>query len=158
MASEADNVDRLLGLLERLRRLGLGRHPLGAGGISSPQLALLDWIARSPGSRLGEVASGLGLTPPTVSVGLRRLERAGLVERLSDLQDRRAVRFFLTPKGKRLHRRALQFRRRKAQLLLANLTPQEQEVLLDLLDKAIRGAEIKIGHHQDEGKSAFSGG
>jgi|Deesub1362B_J571_1020462.scaffolds.fasta_scaffold03112_7 DNA-binding MarR family transcriptional regulator len=158
MLSEASAVDRLLGLLDRLRRLRLGQHPLGVGSISPPQLALLDWIARSPGSRLGEVASGLGLTPPTVSVGLRRLERAGLVERLPDPQDRRAVRFFLTPEGKRLCRRAHRFRRRKAQLLLASLTPQEQEVLLNLLDKAIRGAEMEIGHHQDEGRSAFSGG
>jgi hypothetical protein len=27
-----------------------------------------------------------------------------------------------------------------------------------LLDRAIRGAEREIGHHQDEGQSAFSGG
>lgn len=91
-------------------------------------------------------------------MGLRRLERAGLVERLPDPRDRRAVRFFLTPKGKRLYSKALQFRRRKARLLLAGLTPQEREVLLDLLDKAIRGAETEIGHRQDEGKRAFSRG
>ena len=158
MAIEDLYVDRLLGLLDRLRRLRLDRHPLGVEGISPPQLALLDWVARAPGSRLGEAASGLGLTPPTVSVGLRRLEQIGLVERLPDPRDRRAVRFFLTPKGKRLYSKALQFRRRKARLLLAGLTPQEREVLLDLLDKAIRGAEMEIGHRQDEGKKAFSGG
>ena len=62
---------------------------------------------------------------------LRRLEQAGLAERLPDPRDRRAVRFFLTPKGKRLHSRALRFRWGKARLLLAGLTSQEREVLLD---------------------------
>jgi len=134
-------VDRLLRLFDRLRRLGLGQHPLGAGEISPPQLALLDWVARSPGARLREIASGLGLTPPTVSVGMRRLERAGLVERRPDPQDRRAVRFFVTPQGEALHQEAHTFRRCKVARLLEGLTPQEQDTLLDLLERAIGAAE-----------------
>jgi len=43
-------------------------------------------------------------------------------------------------------------------VLLAGLTPQEREVLLDLLDKAIRGAKMETGRRQDGGKGAFSGG
>ena len=91
-------------------------------------------------------------------MGLRRLERAGLAERLPDPRDRRAVRFFLTPKGKRLYGKALRFRWHTARPLLAGLMPQEREMLLDLLDKAIRGAEVEIGRRRDEGKRAFSGG
>ena len=144
MTSDA-RVDRLLDLFDRLRRMGLDRHPLGAEGISPPQLALLDWVARSPGARLREIASGLGLTPPTVSVGMRRLEKAGLVARQPDPQDRRAVRFFLTPQGEVLHREARTFRRRKVARLLEGLTPQEQDALLDLLDRAIGAAERAQG-------------
>jgi len=133
--------DRFLELLHRLRRVGQGLPPFEDVQLTPPQLILLDWIAGSPGCGVQEIAAGLGLTPPTVSVRVRRLEEAGLLERRPDPRDRRAVRLFLTAQGEALHRRAQDFRRRKIRRLLAGLTPQEQETLLDLLERAISAAE-----------------
>jgi MarR family transcriptional regulator, organic hydroperoxide resistance regulator len=48
------------------------------------------------------VADFLSQQSQTVTGVLDRLERAGHVERVRDLQDRRAVRLELTPSGKRL--------------------------------------------------------
>ncbi|HEY77453.1 MAG TPA: winged helix-turn-helix transcriptional regulator [Thermoflexia bacterium] len=137
----AQPVDRLLDLLNRLRRLGPGQPPFEEIRVTPSQLLLLDWVAAFPGCPVREIAEGLGLTPPTVSVGVRRLEEAGLVERRPDPRDRRAVRLFLTPQGEALHRRAQAYRRQKAQRLLVGLTPQEQESMLDLLERAISAAE-----------------
>jgi len=137
--------DRLLGLFEQLRRLALGQHPLEDSGVTMPQLTLLGWIAGSPGCGIQEIAMGLGLTPPTVSVGVRRLEEAGLLEREPNPQDGRAIQLFLTARGQELHQRALDFRRRKVQRVLASLTPQERTKLLDLLERAISTAEEEAG-------------
>ncbi len=133
--------DRFLDLLNRLRRLGPGQPPLEDVRVTPAQLILLDWIATSPGCSVREIAAGLGLTPPTVSVGVRRLEEAGLLERQPDPQDRRAVRLSVTARGEALHRRAQDFRRRKVRRLLAGLTAEERETLLDLLERAISTAE-----------------
>ncbi|NOX45152.1 MAG: MarR family transcriptional regulator [Caldiserica bacterium] len=134
---EKELVDQLVRLLEGLRGLGLEHNPLRDVGISPPQFALLDWVARHPGARLGEIAAGLGVTPPTVSVAVQRLEEAGLVIRRRDPGDRRVVRLFPTPRGAALHRKAEGFKRLRAEKLLAALAPAERAELVRLLAKAI---------------------
>jgi DNA-binding MarR family transcriptional regulator len=133
--------ERLLGLFDRLRRIALGQHPLEDGEVTGPQLALLQWVATSPGCGVQEVAEGLGLTAPTVSVAVRRLEEAGWLERQPDPLDGRAIRLFLTAAGQTLHRQARAFRLDKMRRLLAGLTPEEQGTLLTLLERAIEAAE-----------------
>jgi DNA-binding MarR family transcriptional regulator len=131
---------RLLELFTRLLKLALDQNPLQDSGITAPQLALLDWVAARPGCSVREIADGLDLTPPTVSVGVRRLEKAGLLERHADPTDKRAVRISTTARGQALHERALAFRLGKMQDLLSGLSEQETAILLALMEKAIDAA------------------
>lgn len=133
--------DHLLDLFGRLRKLAFGQHPLHNNGVTMPQLTLLDWIGASPGCGVQEVADGLGLTAPTVSVGVRRLEDAGLLQRRPDPQDGRGLQISLTEKGEALRQHARAFRRGKLQRLLRGLAPAERTALLALLEKAIGLAE-----------------
>lgn len=137
--------DQLLDLFDRLRKQALGQNPLDNSGVSGPQLALLNWVADSPGCGVREIAEGLELAASTVSVGVHRLGTAGLLERRPDPEDGRAIQVSLTAKGQTLHRQARAFRRRKMQRLLAGLTPEEGATLLALLEKAIVAAEEKTG-------------
>ena len=137
--------DRLLSLFELLRKLAFGQHPLQDSRVTMPQLTLLDWVAESPGSGIQDIADGLGLTAPTVSVGVRRLEAAGLLERWPDPKDGRAIQTFLTAQGQTLHERARAFRREKMQRLLTGLTSEECAMLLALLEKTINAAEEAAG-------------
>ena len=132
--------ERLLGLFDRLRRSALGQYPHEESGVTGPQLALLEWVATWPGCGIQDLADGLRLTAPTVSVGVRRLEEAGLLERQPDPADGRAIHLFLTPPGQALQQRARAFRLSKMRQLLAALTPAEQETLLILLERAITAA------------------
>ena len=133
--------DHLMDLFDRLRKLAFDQNPLQDSGVTMPQLTLLDWVAASPGCGVHEIADGLGLTAPTISVGVRRLEKAGLLERQPDPQDGRAIQLFLTTQGQALYRRARAFRRDKMQRLLKGLTPEGQMTLLNLLEQAISSAE-----------------
>jgi len=137
--------DRLLSLFDRLRKLTLDQNPLEDSGATGPQLALLDQIAASPGCGIQEIADRLDLTAPTVSVGVRRLEETGLLERQPNPQDGRAILLFLTAQGQALHQRARAFRREKMQRLLTGLTAEEGATLLVLLEKAINAAEEAAG-------------
>ena len=133
--------DRLLNLFDRLRKLTVSQHPLQDSGVTMPQLALLDWVAASPGCGAQEIADGLGLTAPTVSVRVRRLEREGLLERQPDPEDGRAIQLYLTAQGHALCQRARAFRQDKMQRLLDGLTSEEAMTLLTLLERAISSAE-----------------
>ncbi len=132
-----------LTLMNRLRKLGMGNSASGTALVSPAQMLLLDWIAASDGCGVQNIADGLSLTPPTISVGVRRLEDADLLKRKSNPQDKRAVQFFLTAKGQSLQRQSQNFRRQKLELILSGLTQQEQETLLELLAKALQAAEAQ---------------
>ena len=142
MANKTQSAeDHLLDLFDRLRKLAFGQHPLQESGITMPQLTLLEWVAASPGCGVQQIADGLDLAPPTVSVGVRRLEGAGLLERRPDPQDGRAIQLFLTEQGQVLHQRAHTFRREKIRRVLAGLMEEECVTLLSLLERAIDTAE-----------------
>jgi len=140
--------ERFLALMDRLRKLGLGNPASGTALVSPAQMALLDWIAASDRCGVQDIADGLKLTPPTVSVGVRRLEDAGLLKRKPDPHDKRAVQFFLTAKGQSLQRQSQDFRRQKLELILSGLTQSEQDTLLGLLGKALQAAESRNTEEQ----------
>ena len=135
--------EQLVDLFDRLRKLAFDQNPLENSAVTMPQLTLLDCIARSPGSGIQDIATELNLTAPTVSVSVRRLEKAGLVKRCPDPQDGRAVQLSLTTQGQALYRRARAFRRDKMQSLLQGLTEEESATLLTLLERAINAAETR---------------
>ncbi len=100
MTDEHTLLQRFVELLEELRRPELARNPLRGIGISPPQFAPLDRIAREAGPTLGEIAAALIVTPPTISVALRRLEELELVRKSRDPRDRQNIRVYPTEKGK----------------------------------------------------------
>ena len=89
----------LLRLTRELRRETL-QH-----GITGRQATLLVLIARNPGVSPSTLAADEGITAPSLSGHLDRLERMDLVERIRDPDDRRRVELVLTPTGTRLLRR-----------------------------------------------------
>lgn len=128
-------------LMKRIRKLGLATYSLEDGAASPAQMALLDWIATNPGCCLQDIANGLGLTPPTVSISVRKMEQSGKVERKSNPVDRRSVQFFLTKRGQALQEKIQNSQHKRFRYLLAGLTSQEQEELLELLERALTSAE-----------------
>ncbi len=140
MANIQPAADKFLHLMNRLRRLGPDTPPLLEAKISPSLLSLLEYAAESPGCGIQEMAKGLRLATPTVSIGTRQLEEAELLERRPNPQDGRAVQLFLTPTGQELHQRTHRFHRQKFEKLLGRLTPGERSTLLEMLEKAINAA------------------
>jgi len=89
------------------------------------------------------MAEGLRLSTPTVSIGVRQLEKSGFMERQPDPLDGRAVKLFLTPVGQELYQSTYEFRCQKFERLLTSLTTQERTILMDLLERAIHNVEIE---------------
>ena len=74
-------------------------------GITSRQVTLLWLIRRSPGLSLRELAAEERISAPALSGLVDRLEKAGLIERARDEDDRRRVGLTLTEDGNRLLKR-----------------------------------------------------
>jgi DNA-binding MarR family transcriptional regulator len=74
-------------------------------GVTGRQVSLLWLVKRCPGLTLRQLADEEGISPPSLSGHIDRLERAGLMERTRSDIDRRRVGLALTPAGERLLRR-----------------------------------------------------
>jgi MarR family transcriptional regulator, lower aerobic nicotinate degradation pathway regulator len=129
--------DRLLPLLDKLRRLDADAPPSDGLRISAPQVSLLSAVAASQGASLQALAGALGLAPPTVCVAVSRLAAMGLLERRPDPYDHRAIQIYLTERGDAVYRRTLASRRARAASLLAPLPPDDRRRLVDLLNQAL---------------------
>ena len=136
-------AEKFMHLMDRLRQLGPGNAPPIEAKISPSQLALISYTASNPGCGVQNMAAKLNLATPTVSIGIRQLEKIGFMDRQPDPHDGRAVLLYLTPEGQEFHQRTLEFRCKKFSSLLIELNPQERTTLLNLLEKAVNAAEIK---------------
>ena len=74
-------------------------------GLTSRQATLLWLIRVNPGLSLRQLAAEERISAPALSGHVDRLEKAGLIERVRDADDRRRVGLTLTDEGQRLLRR-----------------------------------------------------
>ncbi len=108
--------------------------------LSPRHVAALEQIRGGP-LTVGELASRLGLTLPTVSGVLAGLDRAGLVERRPDPADRRRAIVQIMPGQATLISQWLDGAAKPLARVLGKLTPGEQEAFLkamDLLETELR--------------------
>jgi DNA-binding MarR family transcriptional regulator len=81
------------------------RKETEALGVTSHQVTLL-WLVRSrPGLSLRELAEEEGISAPSLSGHVDRLEAANLLRRVRSSEDRRRVGLELTPAGRALLKR-----------------------------------------------------
>ncbi|MEV5748053.1 MarR family transcriptional regulator [Actinoallomurus sp. NPDC052308] len=100
-----------------------------AGSLSATQLAALGAVSRHASLTPGELAEHEKVQPPSMTRVIAALEERGLLTRSPHPTDRRQVILNVTEEGERLLKEE---RRRKEAWLaqrLAELTPEEQEIL-----------------------------
>jgi DNA-binding MarR family transcriptional regulator len=103
------------------------RRETEALGVTSHQVTLL-WLVRSrPGLSLRELASEEGISAPSLSGHVDRLETAGLLRRVRATGDRRRVGLELTPEGRALLKRVRARRTTWLAARLALLSDDERE-------------------------------
>ena len=78
------------------------------------------------------------LTHPTVSGLLSRLEQKGFLELRTDPEDRRIKRIYVLEKGMQCHEVMHQTIQENEQRMVQGFTPEEQELFLSFLQRAIR--------------------
>jgi DNA-binding MarR family transcriptional regulator len=128
---------RLMQLFPRVTR-GMRRWqdraaPTVPAPLGPRHVAALEQLRGGP-IVVGELASRLGLTLPTVSGVLADLDRAGLVERHPDPADRRRTIVQITPAQATLIGQWLDGAASPIARVLDKLAPSEQEAFLKAMD------------------------
>ncbi len=130
-AGEPPRADRIL------RGLGFCGHYLHFhGGGRSGREPILCKLHRAGGSMSQlELGGQFELKAGSLSEILAKIEAAGLIERTRDPRDRRALTVRLTEAGEQEAQRALEAHKAFREQAFSNLTDEEQDELIVLLEK-----------------------
>ncbi|MBO3742104.1 MarR family winged helix-turn-helix transcriptional regulator [Actinoplanes flavus] len=162
MSDVTDDIDRILGQwarerpdldtaamgvfgrIFRLSRLAgdVTERAYGRFGIGRPEFDVLATLRRS-GEPFqlspGALAASMMLSTGGTTARLDRLEKAGLVTRSPDPNDRRAILVRLTERGRALADEAVAAGLAEQQRLLAHLPPEKSAQLSALLRELLHG-------------------
>jgi DNA-binding MarR family transcriptional regulator len=117
-----------------------GRARSLRAGLSPTQAQILVELGRSEPARLEDLARALAVRPPTASEAIDALVRKGLVRRLRERGDRRALALSLSARGRRLAARLAHWPDFLAEAVGA-LSEAEQVVFHRALIKMIRSLQ-----------------
>jgi DNA-binding MarR family transcriptional regulator len=121
------------------------RHVPAPDGLSLTAAATLGSLRRRGPQRITELAVAQGVTQPSMTQLLRRLEDAGLVARVPDPNDGRVVLVELTPAGDETLRTRWQTRLEHLDKVLETLTDEERATLQRAAEDALPVAQ-KLVH------------
>ncbi|MER6396544.1 MarR family transcriptional regulator [Kitasatospora sp. NBC_01246] len=115
------------------RRMEQVRSSDGVGVLDRAAYLLLDRLERHGPANVKALADALGVDSSTVTRQVAPLVAAGLVGRVQDPADRRAVRLALSPIGARRLAEVRAGRAELARRLVADWPPEEQRAFCALL-------------------------
>lgn len=135
------DLDESIGwLLNNAARLTARRFSvkLAPYGVTPPQWGVLVALWEQDGLSLSELAQRSFFDGPTMTGIVDRLEKAALVERRRDSNDRRVINVYLTDEGRRLQAALPALGAAADEEAVAGLTAARQAELLDALRVVIR--------------------
>lgn len=98
-------------------------------GLSPAQMHTVEIIGHNQNMRMKELAERLGVTTGTLTVGVDKLEKRGLVERKPHESDRRSWLIVLTKEGKEMYEQHHKFHQQFTNEISQDLTFQQIETL-----------------------------
>jgi DNA-binding MarR family transcriptional regulator len=98
--------------------------------LSAPATLVLNRVNQEGPMRLTALAAAEDTSQPAMTQLVQRMERQGLLERLSDPEDGRAALVAISEAGRQLWDRRTEGRRERLAKLLAGLTPEDTQTLL----------------------------
>ena len=107
-------------------------------GLPGIDVSIVEIVSLRPDISVGEIAQAIGMPNSTLTSALNRLEKRGVVRRVTNRLDRRSLGIRLTNSGEKLHRTYVTKFQANYERLLAKLdTHEERELLFYLLDKMV---------------------
>jgi DNA-binding MarR family transcriptional regulator len=125
-----------------VNRISRRLRPTQAGsGYTPTEISVLETVARRGPIRLSDLASLEGMNPTMLSRVARKFEAPGLIRRHPHPIDRRAALLEVTAIGRRLFEKVRSERTDQLSLALAELDPNERQLVIDALPVLERLAE-----------------
>ena len=126
---------------------------LGEVGLYRGQPPILMLLYKNDGMSQKEMARALNLSPATMTVTLKRMEKAGLVLREMDEHDQRILRVHLSEKGREMCETGESRIGVVTAELLEGFTLEEQQQLNEYLGRIARNMERVVEKEPEQDKT-----
>ena len=133
----------------RVIRMYYGRMQaqLAEVGIYRGQPPIMGLLYQHDGMSQKEMASALNLSPATMTVTLKRMEKAGLVRREIDEHDQRILRVHLSEQGRQMWLAGADQIRCVTEELMEGFTPEEEQQMHEYLSRIAINMERALEKH-----------
>ncbi|NOY05101.1 MAG: MarR family transcriptional regulator [Chlorobi bacterium] len=115
-------------------------------GVTAVQYTVLNTLAQTDGLSLSEIGKRVFLDKPAITGLADRLENDGLVERQRNSKDRRVIKLYLSPKGRRLLGRMNDIVNSVDEELTSVLSSSELGTFREMLDRIWNNANGRTTH------------
>lgn len=106
-------------------------------GLFSGQQHIILLLSKNEGLTVSQISSALEITPATVSVSIKRMEKAGFVFRRADENDARIAKIYLSEKGKSTLQGICEKINALEEIISKGMTKEEKEMLSYLLERVV---------------------
>lgn len=130
---------------------------IAALGIHPSQHHLLMHLARNGQSTQSGIADAMEVSPSTIAVSLKKLEKGGYIEKRIDNADNRFNRIVLTKEGEAVVLKSEQLFDEVDRKLFSVLSEEEKEILGGYLERLLYVMETSL-LQGEEGKDRANGG
>ena len=111
--------------------------------IHPGQCGMLWGLSQNDGLSQKELASKMGITPPSITVMIRKMEAEDLIEKHQDEKDQRITRIYITEKGRKIAENMDDALHQLEKEAFANMSEQEimllHRLLLQMKENLIKG-------------------
>lgn len=104
-------------------------------GIYFGQPPILCYLSKNPNATQKEIADSLNISPASVAVSVKRMEKTGIISRETDKDDARRNNLSLTEKGRELEKYARQTFSGVDSAKISGFTEEEIHLMLSLIQK-----------------------
>jgi len=137
-------IRQLIDFAKKHRKLM--QHYLDETGVYQAQHRLLMEISHQPNASQAEIARSMDISPATIAVSLKKLEKGGYIQRVMDETDNRFNQITITEKGNRVVEQSKQIFETTEGKVLEGFTEEEKTMLSILLQKL----NTNLGKMEDE--------
>ena len=103
--------------------------------LSVSEYHLIETIAKNGPSTISGIAAAQGITLPSVTIAIKKLEKKGYVEKIKSAEDARSVSVELTEAGKKINEFHQRFHTHMISQITKNISDEEKELLYQVILK-----------------------
>lgn len=120
-------------------------------GMFAGQMPLLLYVERHPGCTQRDIAEALGVSTPAVATSVKRMQKAGMLEKLADEADMRCNKISITAKAQEMVKTGQRLFNEVCGETFAGISGEELQLLVRLL----RRMEKNLGGDEFRGMDFF---